>query len=75
MSYAMLRERGGVQWPCNARAPDGTERLYTNHQFPSGWQIAESYEKDLRTGREHTQREYRDGIDPKNDRAFLLAGE
>jgi predicted molibdopterin-dependent oxidoreductase YjgC len=71
----MLRERGGVQWPCNARAPQGTERLYTDHRFPSRWQIAESYEKDLRTGHEHTQREYREHVDPKSDRAFLLAGE
>jgi ferredoxin-nitrate reductase len=75
MSYPMLRERGGVQWPCNARSPDGTERLYTDHQFPSRWQIAESYEKDLRTGHEHTQREYRENVDPKSNRAFLLAGE
>jgi len=75
MSYAMLRERGGVQWPCNARAPDGTERLYADHRFPSRWQIAESYEKDLRTGHEHTQREYREKVDPGDGRAFLLAGE
>src|SRR4029079_5537634 len=68
MSYPMLRERGGVQWPCNARSPDGTERLYTDHQFPSGWQVAESYEKDLRTGHEHTQGDYREHVDPKNNR-------
>jgi len=75
MSYAMLRERGGIQWPCNARAPQGTERLYADHRFPTRWQIAESYEKDLHTGHERTQREYREQVEPKNDRAFLLGGD
>jgi len=74
MSYRMLLERGGVQWPCNANAPDGTERLYADHRFPSRWQIAESYEKDFGTGHEHTLREYRESVDPKG-RAFLVAGE
>jgi ferredoxin-nitrate reductase len=74
MTYAMLIERGGVQWPCNEKAPNGTPRLYTNHDFPSSWEIAESYEKDIRTGHEHTLREYRDHVDP-HGKAFLLAGE
>jgi anaerobic selenocysteine-containing dehydrogenase len=72
MTYAMLLERGGVQWPCNAEHPDGTVRLYEDHVFPSRWQIAESYEKDMETGHEHTLREYREKRDP-GDRAFLLA--
>jgi anaerobic selenocysteine-containing dehydrogenase len=72
MTYAMLLERGGVQWPCNSAHPDGTVRLYEKHDFPSNWQIAESYEKDLETGHEHTLREYREKKDPA-DRAFLLA--
>jgi anaerobic selenocysteine-containing dehydrogenase len=29
LSYQRLRE-GGVQWPCTADRPDGTERLYTD---------------------------------------------
>jgi anaerobic selenocysteine-containing dehydrogenase len=74
MTYDMLIERGGVQWPCNEKAPNGTIRLYTDHVFPSNWEIAESYEKDLRTGHEHTLYEYRENVDPR-DRAFLLAGE
>ena len=28
ITYALLEERGGVQWPCNAAYPDGTPRLY-----------------------------------------------
>jgi ferredoxin-nitrate reductase len=74
MTYDMIRDRGGVQWPCNAKSPDGTVRLYTDRQFPTNWEIAESYEKDLKTGHEHTQREYREKIDPRG-KAFLLAGD
>ena len=74
MTYAMMRERGGVQWPCNEKAPNGTVRLYTDHHFPSEVEIAESYEKDLRTGHEHTYHEYEAKVDPRG-KAFLLAGE
>jgi anaerobic selenocysteine-containing dehydrogenase len=74
MTYRMLLDRGGVQWPCNEAHPDGTPRLYTDHVFPSDWRIAESYEKDLETGHEHTQPEYREKKDP-HDRAFLIASE
>jgi anaerobic selenocysteine-containing dehydrogenase len=35
LTYAKLREAGGVQWPCNTGAPDGTPRLYTDHVFAS----------------------------------------
>ncbi|MFL5561712.1 MAG: molybdopterin oxidoreductase family protein, partial [Gemmatimonadaceae bacterium] len=74
MTYEMIRKRGGVQWPCNEQAPDGTVRLYTDHHFPSEVEIAESYEKDMRTGHEHSYREYADEVDPRG-KAFLLAGE
>ncbi len=74
MTYAMMRDRGGVQWPCNDKAPDGTPRLYTDARFPSNWEIAESYEKDMSTGHEHTQLEYREQVDPRG-KAFLVGGE
>jgi anaerobic selenocysteine-containing dehydrogenase len=74
MTYAMMRERGGVQWPCNEKAPNGTVRLYTDHHFPTEREIAESYEKDLKTGHEHTYFEYGEKVDPRG-KAFLLAGE
>jgi anaerobic selenocysteine-containing dehydrogenase len=74
MTYRMMIERGGVQWPCNEKAPEGTVRLYTDHEFPSNWEIAESYEKDIHTGHEHTLNEYRDGVDPRG-KAFLIHGE
>ncbi|MDF1879918.1 nitrate reductase [Sulfurimonas sp. MAG313] len=29
ITYAMLEEKGGVQWPCNEQNPEGSPRLYT----------------------------------------------
>ena len=28
MSYELIEELGGIQWPCNEKAPQGTKRLY-----------------------------------------------
>jgi assimilatory nitrate reductase catalytic subunit len=28
MSYELIEELGGIQWPCNAQNPQGTKRLY-----------------------------------------------
>jgi anaerobic selenocysteine-containing dehydrogenase len=72
MTYELLDERGGVQWPCNRAHPDGTARLYTDAQFPTDWKISESYRKDLETGHERTLREYRNTADPGGGRAVLI---
>jgi anaerobic selenocysteine-containing dehydrogenase len=74
MTYQKLRERDGIQWPCNDEHPDGTVRLYTDLHFPTEWQISESYEQDLETGHEHTLEEYREKRDP-GGRAVLIAAE
>ncbi len=29
MSYELIEELGGIQWPCNEKAPKGTKRLYS----------------------------------------------
>ena len=29
MSYELIEELGGIQWPCNTKNPQGTPRLYT----------------------------------------------
>ncbi len=29
MSYELIEELGGIQWPCNEKSPHGTKRLYT----------------------------------------------
>jgi predicted molibdopterin-dependent oxidoreductase YjgC len=59
ISYELLRERGGVQWPCTADAPDGTERLYTDHRFWAAPDTCESYGRDLITGASVEETEYR----------------
>lgn len=73
MSYDRLRNSGGLQWPCNERHPDGTTRLYGDHQFPSQWYISESFEKDIETGHEHTLKEYREKKDPGGRAVFVPA--
>ncbi|GAA1489447.1 molybdopterin oxidoreductase family protein [Brachybacterium sacelli] len=50
MSYALLRERGGIQWPCTAEHPDGTERLYLEGEFWAAPANCETYGRDLGTG-------------------------
>ena len=72
MTYGKLSERAGIQWPCNDAHPEGTVRLYTDHHFPTEWEISESYEQDLETGHEHTLEEYREKRDPRG-RAVLIA--
>jgi anaerobic selenocysteine-containing dehydrogenase len=73
MTYEMLRGSGGIQWPCNATCPEGSERLYTDHEFPSHAAYCESYGHDLISGAENEPDEY-NAHDPQG-RAFLKAAE
>jgi anaerobic selenocysteine-containing dehydrogenase len=51
LSHARLREApSGIQWPCDAEHPDGTERLYADGRFFSAPEDCESYGRDLVTG-------------------------
>jgi ferredoxin-nitrate reductase len=50
LSYDLLRERGGMQWPVTADAPHGTERLYADHMFNTAHDYCETYGHDLVTG-------------------------
>jgi anaerobic selenocysteine-containing dehydrogenase len=59
LTYAKLRERGGIQWPCNDEHPDGTERLYADGRFFSDPGYCESYGRDLITGAPLEPTEYR----------------
>ena len=39
MDYELIKKLGGIQWPCNSEAPNGTKRLYTPDmkcQTPNG---------------------------------------
>ncbi len=29
MDYELIEKLGGIQWPCNNKAPNGTKRLYS----------------------------------------------
>src|SRR5581483_7714170 len=73
LSYEKLRGSGGVQWPCNAEFPDGCERLYSDHRFPTHAEGCESYGHDLPSGAQNEPDEYR-AHDPKG-RAVLKAAE
>jgi len=73
MSYAMLRERGWVQWPCSPSAPEGTPRLYTDRVFWTQTEQTEDYGHDLMTGAARQAADHRAlGAD---GRAFLRAAE
>jgi anaerobic selenocysteine-containing dehydrogenase len=71
MSYEMLLERGGVQWPCNAAHPDGTPRLYVDARFPTDPEHTEGALKDPKTGHAFSPHEY-EQIAPGRGRARLL---
>jgi anaerobic selenocysteine-containing dehydrogenase len=71
MSYALLREKGGVQWPCTPEAPNGTERLYSYGVFNTDADVCEVYGTDLFTGASYTETERR-ALEP-HGRAILRA--
>jgi anaerobic selenocysteine-containing dehydrogenase len=50
LTYDKLRAGGGIQWPCNAMNPHGSERLYESHTFPTHTEVCEDYGHDLQTG-------------------------
>jgi anaerobic selenocysteine-containing dehydrogenase len=73
LSYARLRERNGIQWPCNDTFPDGRERLYTDGVFNTDPKYAESYGHDLTTGAAFSADEYK--AEQPGGRAFLHAAD
>nr|WP_231747680.1 molybdopterin oxidoreductase family protein [Auraticoccus cholistanensis] len=73
ISYDRLRGGSGIQWPCTADAPDGTERLYTDGVFNTDPDYCETYGHDLVTGAELTADEYR--AKQPAGRAFLHAAD
>ncbi|HEY8450866.1 MAG: nitrate reductase [Micromonosporaceae bacterium] len=71
LSYDLLRQRNGIQWPCNAEHPEGTERLYADGRFWSAPDYCETYGRDLVTGAPVEATEYR-AMNP-DGRAILRA--
>lgn len=73
LTYDKLRGRSGVQWPCTAEHPDGTERLYADGKFWAHPDYCEAYGKDLITGAPLEPTEYR-AMNP-HGRAIIKAAE
>lgn len=73
LTYEKLRGDSGIQWPCTATAPDGTERLYTDGKFWSAPDYCESYGKDLITGTPLKPDEYR-ALNPDGKAIIRSAG-
>src|SRR6185312_5915359 len=59
LTYDKLRGTSGIQWPCTAEHPEGTERLYADGQFWATPEYCESYGRDLVTGAPLEPTEYR----------------
>ena len=73
LSHATLQKTpSGIQWPCNAEHPDGTERLYVDGKFWSAPDYCESYGRDLLTGAPLEETEYR-ALNPDAKAVFKAA--
>lgn len=60
LSHERLRAApSGIQWPCDDRHPDGTERLYAGGVWWAHPDVCETYGRDLLTGAETSEVEYR----------------
>lgn len=73
LRYDLLRDAGGIQWPCTADSPGGTERLYADGRFWAAPDVCETYGRDLVTGAAVSPTEYR-ALNPRG-RAVLKAAE
>jgi anaerobic selenocysteine-containing dehydrogenase len=73
MSYAKLRDRGAIQWPCNDEYPDGRERQYEDGVFNTAIETCETYGHDIVTGAAFQANEYA-AMDPKG-KAFIKGAE
>jgi anaerobic selenocysteine-containing dehydrogenase len=73
LDYGKLRGGSGVQWPCNAEHPDGTERLYADGKFWAAPDHCEAYGKDMITGAPVEPTEYR-ALNP-DGRAIIKAAQ
>jgi anaerobic selenocysteine-containing dehydrogenase len=71
ITYEKLRGESGIQWPCTAEAPDGTERLYTDGRFNTDADYAQGFGQDLKTGASFSEDDYK-AKEPQK-RAFLHA--
>jgi anaerobic selenocysteine-containing dehydrogenase len=73
ITYERLRQGTGIQWPCTADAPGGSERLYSDGRFNTDPDFCETYGHDLSSGAPRNETQYR-ALDPSG-RAFLYGVE
>jgi hypothetical protein len=73
LTYAMLSQRSGVRWPCNAEFPEGKEHLYAELRFPTGFHDCGDYGHDLETGGHIPPQKYQ-AHDPQG-KAWLKAAD
>jgi ferredoxin-nitrate reductase len=71
LSFKKLSKGSGIQWPCNDKAPEGTEHLYTDFVFNTDYATCESFGHDLTTGAAITPEKYK-AMDPQG-KAILKA--
>ncbi len=71
LTYDKLRGGSGIPWPVNEDAPEGTDRLYADGNFPTHADVCESYGHDLLTGGAIGAEAYR--AKRPDGRAFLKA--
>jgi ferredoxin-nitrate reductase len=69
MSYPLLREHNGIQWPCTVEAPTGSERIYGDGYFPTDADVCETFGHDLHTGADYSEVDRR-ALEPRG-RAIL----
>ncbi len=69
LTYQLLRGPTGIAWPVNEKAPQGTDRLYTEPIFPTDTDECETFGHDLLLGGAVTEQEHR-AMAPAG-RAFL----
>ena len=60
LTYDKLRGDSGIQWPCTDEAPEGTARLYTDHQFNTDTDYCEDFGHDLSTGASFERKDHAD---------------
>lgn len=73
LTYEKLTNGSGIQWPCNEKNPNGTERLFTDGVFYTDIEYCETFGHDLETGAPHSKDEYK-SLSPRG-RAILKSAD
>ncbi|WP_100011877.1 molybdopterin oxidoreductase family protein [Lentibacillus sediminis] len=69
MTYDRLEQENGIHWPAPKDKPEGTVRLYSEGHFPTEHDVAQSFGKDIDTGRPNTSEEFAE-LNPNGEAIF-----